>query len=303
MWSTAFFDKNTVGTSNALAAGWGNAGGGITYFAMPAILDSLVKNQGLDSHVAWRVSFIVPFILILATALGMIFLCPDTPTGPWSARHRAVNRQLTTRDMFVPTAKPNKGRDSRCNSDDKIELNHPSFQVDENVEDPVIAEQDLLAAASWELVEKPTVAQSTRAVLSLPTFTLLATYFCSFGSELAVISFLGSYYNHKFPTLGQTGSGNWASMFGLLNFVTRPLGGFISDALYRPTGSVWARKLWLITVGLLAGVFFCIIGFVDPDSKAQLLGLMVGLAITSEAANGAGFALVPHVHPSSNGMF
>jgi NNP family nitrate/nitrite transporter-like MFS transporter len=30
VWSTGFFDKNVVGTANALAAGWGNAGGGIT---------------------------------------------------------------------------------------------------------------------------------------------------------------------------------------------------------------------------------------------------------------------------------
>jgi NNP family nitrate/nitrite transporter-like MFS transporter len=30
VWSTGFFDKNVVGSANALAAGIGNAGGGIT---------------------------------------------------------------------------------------------------------------------------------------------------------------------------------------------------------------------------------------------------------------------------------
>jgi MFS transporter, NNP family, nitrate/nitrite transporter len=30
VWCTGFFDKNIVGTANALAGGWGNAGGGIT---------------------------------------------------------------------------------------------------------------------------------------------------------------------------------------------------------------------------------------------------------------------------------
>ena len=30
VWSTGFFDKNVVGTANALTGGWGNAGGGIT---------------------------------------------------------------------------------------------------------------------------------------------------------------------------------------------------------------------------------------------------------------------------------
>lgn len=30
VWSTGFFDRNVVGTSNALIGGWGNSGGGIT---------------------------------------------------------------------------------------------------------------------------------------------------------------------------------------------------------------------------------------------------------------------------------
>jgi NNP family nitrate/nitrite transporter-like MFS transporter len=30
VWSTAFFDKNVVGTANALTGGFGNSGGGIT---------------------------------------------------------------------------------------------------------------------------------------------------------------------------------------------------------------------------------------------------------------------------------
>jgi MFS transporter, NNP family, nitrate/nitrite transporter len=30
VWTTGFFDKDVVGTANALTAGWGNAGGGIT---------------------------------------------------------------------------------------------------------------------------------------------------------------------------------------------------------------------------------------------------------------------------------
>ena len=30
VWSTAFFDRNVVGTANGLMAGFGNAGGGIT---------------------------------------------------------------------------------------------------------------------------------------------------------------------------------------------------------------------------------------------------------------------------------
>ena len=313
VWATAFFDKSIVGASNAFAAGWGNAGGGITYFVMPAIFDSLVENHGLRSGVAWRVTFIVPFILIVATTAMMIFFCPDTPFGSWSARHRAMNRQLATRDMFVSTAKPNKVRESQAESEDKIELNQNtkvgtkpisvgSENEDVEADDPVIAERDLMAAASWELVQKPTMGQSFRALLSIHTFTMLATYFCSFGTELALLSFLGAYYYQQFlPDLTQTSAGNWAAMFGLLNFVNRPIGGLISDAIYRPRASLWGRKAWLHFLGIFTGVFFCIIGALNPADKATLFGMMVGLAFFMEAGNGANFALVPHVHPSSNG--
>jgi nitrate/nitrite transporter NarK len=30
VWTTGFFDKNVIGTANALVGGWGNSGGGIT---------------------------------------------------------------------------------------------------------------------------------------------------------------------------------------------------------------------------------------------------------------------------------
>lgn len=46
VWSTAFFDKNIVGTSNALIGGWGNSGGGITYFLMPVIFNCKFFESG-----------------------------------------------------------------------------------------------------------------------------------------------------------------------------------------------------------------------------------------------------------------
>ncbi|KAF3902959.1 hypothetical protein ABW20_dc0101711 [Dactylellina cionopaga] len=86
VWSTGFFDKNVVGAANAITAGIGNAGGGITYFVMPAIYDSFVHDRGLSSHVAWRVSYVVPGILIVAMAIAILAFGEDTPNGPWKNR-------------------------------------------------------------------------------------------------------------------------------------------------------------------------------------------------------------------------
>lgn len=305
VWTTGFFDKSVVGTANSLAAGFGNAGSGVTYFLMPAIFNSLVHRQGLTEHVAWRVAFVVPFILITATAVVMILTCPDTPTGKWSSRNRDLQRHLDMRDSFFCTAATGdkKGNASSIDSgglaNDTIRLNsHPSQG---RYVDAQTKEDDLLTAASWELVEKPTVRSSVKAVGTLSVLTLIVVYFCSFGTELCVSSVLGAYYAKNFPDLGQTGSGNWAALFGCLNAVFRPAGGIVSDVIYRNTKSLWGKKMLVHFLGIIMGIFLLLIGLFDPHSKAMMVGLMTGLAFFEEAGNGACFALAPHVRPTSNG--
>ena len=309
VWTTAFFDKNVVGTANSLAAGFGNAGGGLTYFVMPAIFNSLVQQQHMRDSVAWRVTFIVPFILITATALAMILTCPDTPTGKWSTRTVDLQRHLDMRDTYFSAVGERKENnapslDSGASpglSNDTIKLNSARGQG--HFSETQAQEDDLLTAASWELVEIPTYSGSAKVVLSLPTLAVAVAYFCSFGTELWVNNILGTYYADTFPSLGQTGSGSWAAMFGLLNAIFRPIGGITSDALYRHTHSLWAKKILVLFLGVVMGVFLLIIGIYGPHSKAQLVGLMTGLAFFDEAGNGACFALVPHVHPTANGEF
>lgn len=99
VWTTGFFDKNVVGTANALAGGLGNLGGGITYFVMPAVYKALVSD-GLPSHKAWRVTFIVPGILIVFVAICLVLLCEDTPTGKWNERHAAAEESLRRHDVL-----------------------------------------------------------------------------------------------------------------------------------------------------------------------------------------------------------
>ena len=303
VWTTGFFDKNVVGTANSLTAGLGNAGGGITYFVMPAIFDSLVSRQHLSDHVAWRVAFVVPFVLIALTAIVMLTTCPDTPTGRWSARRRVLDQHLAARDTFLSTVGDRKGHnsglDSSQSSDDTKAFNLARGRG--NQPEPQVEDQDLLDAASWELVEKPTIQASSHAILSWSTLTLVCVYFCTFGTELCINNILGSYYLLNFPKLQQTGSGNWAAMFGLLNAVFRPMGGIASDLIYRQTHSLWGKKILIHVLSIGTGVFLLVIGLIKPHDKSTLFGLMAGLAFFEEAANGAIFSLVPHVHPSNNG--
>ena len=316
VWSTGFFDKNVVGTANALTGGFGNAGGGITYFLMPAIFDSLVADRGLTAHVAWRVTFIVPFICIVTTAVGMLVLCPDTPTGKWSERHLAVQQNLTTHGISgavvdVPgeltdqaTAGTNSPNGSGSGSDEKklgFEAVEPK-QVGGFAHEAPIGEQAMLNTARGEVVVKPSFREALPVVFSAQTLVLAGGYFCSFGGELAINSILGAYYVKNFPALQQRGSGNWAAMFGLLNVVFRPLGGVFSDLIYTRSG-VWGKKALIHFVGLMTGVFLIAIGFTNPMDQNTMFGLVAGMAFFLESGNGANFGLVPHVHPHANGEF
>ncbi|MCJ1273238.1 hypothetical protein MMC21_001028 [Puttea exsequens] len=311
VWSTGFFDKNIVGTANAFTGGFGNAGGGVTYFLMPAIFDSLVMNQGLTPHVAWRVSFVVPFIVIVATTITFLLICPDTPTGKWSERHLATQRNLAghgiTGDVVdVPTADfaTEKGTGTPDSHSPKPEGklvfdSKRAGSVDDG--EAQIGEQQMLDTARGEIVRKPTIKEAVPVVFSLQTLVTCACYFCSFGAELSINSILGAYYIKNFPKLGQTGSGRWAAMFGLLNVVFRPAGGIVGDAVYRRT-NVWGKKALLHTYGIITGAFLIAIGLTDPHTHSKMFGLVAGMAFFLESGNGINFSLVPHVHPFANGI-
>lgn len=268
---------------------------------MPAVFDSLVNSSGLTPHKAWRVAFIVPFILIVTFALGMIFLCEDTPNGPWENRHNMIHQ--------VPSNKTSDGEivditgkftdipielKSINTSENSLEESTKGLEYNSTGEDSELAIQN-------EIVRRPTMKEAIRVIFSWQCLLLCAPYACSFGGELAINSILGAYYLTNFPYLGQTKSGRWAAMFGLLNFVCRPIGGIIADVLYKHTKSVQVKKFWMVFCGCAQGVMCLAIGLINPRSEATMFGLVAGLAFFMDASNGANFAIVPHIHPFANG--
>ena len=312
VWSTGFFDKNVVGTANALTGGWGNAGGGITYFIMPAVFDSLVA-RGHSAGVAWRLTFIVPLVVTLATGVAMLLLCPDTPTGRWSDRHLQAEENLKSHGISetssavieIPgtiTDKP--GQTEACGSISGGEEKEPPRRTEAFWDhEAALSKAEMLEAGRGEVVEKPSWGAAARVAVSPQALFQVATYFCSFGAELAINSVLSSYYLHNFPWLGQTTASNWAAMFGFLNLVTRPLGGVVADLLYRSMGrSLWAKKAWIVACGCVAGALLIVIGTLDPRGLPTMIGLVALMALFLEAGNGANFALIPHVHPRANGV-
>ncbi len=316
VWSTGFFDKNIVGTANALTGGFGNAGGGITYFIMPAVFDALA-GSGRSTGEAWRLSFLVPLCMVICTGIALLLLCPDTPTGRWSDRHLHVVSIETEKDSIVeipgqitdlPTPSSPSSSRPASPTKEKSAITKP-LKLDVESQPEFISIPDPATASHTELVQAPTVSKLLRVAASPQTIFHILTYMCSFGTELAVNSILAAYYVKNFPLLGQTAAANWAAMFGFLNFVTRPLGGIVSDLLYNycsrgSTGenALWLKKGWVVVCGAVTGALLIVIGQLDPHSYGLMFGLVALMAVFLEAGNGANFSLLPHVHPEANGV-
>lgn len=320
VWSTGFFDKNIVGTANALTGGWGNAGGGLTYVIMPAVFDSFVAH-GHSMDQAWRLTFIVPLIVLIATGVALLLCCPDTPVGKWSERKLLVQENLHAHGINDVAIVPVPG----SITEKPVSSNHPldghDSKVDDKGKDSAVLElgssrpnhlaeheapltkEEMVQTARGEVIEKPSPKEILMVALSPQSWTLMLCYACSFGAELAINSILSNYYLANFPGLGQTMASNWASMFAFLNIATRPMGGIIADALYNGSGhNLWLKKGWMHVCGVITGVMLIIIGKIDSKDQSTFTGLIALMAIFLEAGNGANFALVPHVHPHANGI-
>lgn len=309
VWTTGFYDKNIVGTANSLTAGFGNAGGGITYFLMPAIYLSLVSD-GLVPHTAWRVAFVVPGVCITVTAIGLLLLCQDTPTGKWADRTQAAENNLRQHSVGgtvvdIPGQVDKRSSGSTTPTDtvtDEKKLDQTRGTYNDN--EAQIGEQEMVDTARGEVVQKPSFKEVMKVCFSPQTIACGAVYFCSFGAELAINSILGSYYQAQFgASIGLQTASNWAAMFGLMNALFRPLGGVVSDVVYKYTKSVWAKKIILHAYVVIAGCFLLAIGLTNPSTIGTLVPLIaIGFAFFLEGANGLTFSLVPHVHPYANGV-
>ena len=87
--TSVMFAPRVVGTANAVTAGWGNLGGGVTQWLMPLLFGTIV-GLGIDKFMGWRLAMIVPGVLMLLTGFCYYWLTEDTPNGqPFTPRFGA----------------------------------------------------------------------------------------------------------------------------------------------------------------------------------------------------------------------
>lgn len=78
--TSVMFGPKVVGTANAAAAGWGNAGGGAAQAVMPLMLTAIVM-LGVSQSLSWRLALVVPGVMMIVMAFFYWRYTQDCPAG------------------------------------------------------------------------------------------------------------------------------------------------------------------------------------------------------------------------------
>ncbi|MFS1514398.1 NarK family nitrate/nitrite MFS transporter [Chengkuizengella sp. SCS-71B] len=119
-------------------------------------------------------------------------------------------------------------------------------------------------------------------------------YFCTFGSELAVVSMLPLFFLTTF-NLSVTQAGMIASSYAFMNLVARPSGGWLSDKFGR-------KKTLTILVAGLSITYLCM-GFMNSSwSIVAAVMLTMTCSFFVQAGEGSVFSMVPLVKKRLTGQ-
>ncbi|KDN52557.1 MFS general substrate transporter [Tilletiaria anomala UBC 951] len=277
-WTTAWFDKAVVGSANALAGGWGNMGGGVTFATQTGLFERLL-HDGLSQHVGWRICFvIVPVPILLFTAGLMLLIARGHPMGRWANRHETP---ATAGAVLM-------GEDINIDADERraTEKRGPAKSHSEKAVRAMIEPNNPSSLKPNDVaVNEPLTKSILISVVTDPrTWMLSLSYASTFGFELALDASLAN----SFKTFQQLDARYLASIYGLLNICMRFLGGLGANILYARFG-ITAKNL-----GVLIDYGSITVG--------KFMGFVFMLSFSGFSANGAKYALVPHISSRSNGL-
>ncbi|MGB3733935.1 MAG: NarK family nitrate/nitrite MFS transporter [Ilumatobacter sp.] len=289
-----WFPPSEVGTAEGVYGGWGNFGSAAAAFSLPILAGVFGGDDG------WRYS--IGLTGVIAAAYGIFYLrsVSDTPEGVSYAKPRRQGAlEVTNRSavfglaaLTVPLTAILGVIAWRIWREDVI--NTPVFIAVLGGITALLIVQELAVFR----VNKPALANEYAATDQYPfrsVAVLCFAYFATFGSELAVVSMLPTFFSDTWG-LGPSAAGIAASGFAFMNLVARPTGGIMSDLL----GSR-RKTLSALIIGLLVGyVLLSTLGEAWPWALAIVACMFCSFFV--QAGEGAVYAIVPLVKKRVSGQ-
>ena len=216
------FSPSILGTANAISAGWGNMGAGITYLLMPAIYDGILSHT--TNEIAWRTTFIIPCCICLLVASLDFFVATDTPHGDWLKLRKEEENKTSKTTSESSSATTEEGKVVTTISVEKGALTDVEKVGEKGVLADVEDSESLQGVKKNESF-KDVLIEFGRVLIKPPVLIMIVHYACSFGTELAVDNVIGQVFREKFKLDNSTAS-YIGSVFGLLNIISR-LSGYV----------------------------------------------------------------------------
>jgi len=284
-WTTCMFTKEVSGTANALVAGWGNLGGGVTQIVMGSILFPLFKWIYRKTGTQW------------AEGLGGSSIGNDRMLRGAGDFTRSVLSDVNEESNLVDADMTPSELAWRTvciipaifsivtsyyvykHSDDSPKGNyHKQLKMNKI---PVVSARTSLgcAARNWN------------------TWILFIQYGCCFGVEITLNNAAALYFKSEFDLTTECAAAI-ASIFGWTNLIARGLGGFASDissAKYGMRGRLGWQSLSLVLEGIIIMIF------AHTKTLAGAISTMVIFSIFVQASEGSTYGIVPYVNSKFTG--
>jgi NNP family nitrate/nitrite transporter-like MFS transporter len=289
-----WFRPAEVGTAEGVYGGWGNFGAAAATLALPVIADVI---GGPD---AWR--WVIGGTGVIAALYGIVYFraVTDTPDGVAYQRTKKASALEVTSPgavwglmaLSVPLA---------------VALGVIGWRIWKvgvitsfGLGVAIAASAALLAVQLLAVRRANTAARADAYPVEdrypfRSVVVLSLAYACTFGSELAAVSFLPAFFETTWG-LSAAVAGAAASAFAVMNLASRPLGGAISDL-------VASRRRWLAALLTCLAVGFLVLSRLTGSWPLALaIALVMGTSLFAQAGNGAVYAIVPLVKKRVSGQ-
>lgn len=289
-----WFPAKRVGLAEGIYGGWGNFGSAAAAMTLPTLALVFGGDNG------WRYAIALTGAIVLIYGLIFMRLVKDTPEGlTYQRPKRSGALEVTSyKDLIglIIMTLPVYGILGFLTYRLDAQLHFISSNVALLVYGFLTVMLVYNIFKIWS-VNKDSLKQGVpeKEKYSFKQVAILEfAYFCTFGSELAVVSILPQFFEETFA-LGIAQAGLIAGSFAFMNLMSRPSGGWMSDKFGRK------KTLIFLMAGLALGyVGMAQIGSAWPIWLAVVLTMCCSFFV--QAGEGAVYAMVPFVKKSATGQ-